>query len=49
LILIPTLAVLKTNDWLASTVNPETISHPKIPVATAIEVQYVYYFEAKSF
>jgi hypothetical protein len=37
----PVLAVLKTDDWLASVVDLETIDSPKTSVATAIEVQYV--------
>lgn len=37
----PILALLKTDDWLASTVDLETIDEPKTSVATAIEVQYV--------
>lgn len=37
----PVLALLKTDDWLASTVDLEAIDEPKTSVATAIEVQYV--------
>ncbi|GAB3032969.1 PIN domain-containing protein [Natronobiforma cellulositropha] len=34
------LAVLKTDDWLSSSVDLETIADPKTSVATRIEVQY---------
>ena len=37
----PILAVLKTDDWLASTVDLDVLEDPKTSVATAIEVQYV--------
>ncbi len=37
----PILALLKTDDWLASSVDLEAIEEPKTSVATAIEVQYV--------
>jgi predicted nucleic acid-binding protein len=37
----PVLALLKTDDWLASVIDLETIDSPKTSVATAIEVQYV--------
>lgn len=32
---------MKTDDWLTSSVDLETIEEPKTSVATAIEVQYV--------
>jgi len=35
------LAELKADDWLASTVDIESIAEPKTSVATAIELQYV--------
>lgn len=37
----PILALLKTDDWLSSSVDLEAIEAPKTSVATAIEVQYV--------
>ena len=37
----PVLALLKSDDWLSSAVDLETIADPKTSVATAIEVQYV--------
>ncbi|WP_326544621.1 type II toxin-antitoxin system VapC family toxin [Halopiger djelfimassiliensis] len=37
----PILAVLKPDDWLASSVDLEAVAVPKTSVATAIEVQYV--------
>lgn len=37
----PILAVLKSDDWLASDVDLEAIEALKTSVATAIEVQYV--------
>lgn len=35
------LAELKTDDWLASSVDIESIEEPKTSVATGIELQYV--------
>jgi len=35
------LAELKTDDWLASDVDIESIEEPKTSVATGIELQYV--------
>lgn len=37
----PVLALLKDNDWLASSVDLEEIAEPTTSVATSIEVQYV--------
>lgn len=37
----PILALLKRDDWLASSVDLESLEAPKTSVATAIEVQYV--------
>ena len=37
----PVLALLKTDDWLSSTVDVEAMDNPKTSVATTIEVQYV--------
>lgn len=37
----PILALLKRDDWLASSVDLELIDDPRTSVATAIEVQYV--------
>lgn len=37
----PVLALLKPDDWLASSVDLESLEAPKTSVATAIEVQYV--------
>jgi predicted nucleic acid-binding protein len=37
----PILALLKPDDWLASSVDIDPLETPKTSVATAIEVQYV--------